>query len=242
MDMFELSKLQGGLDPNAGYCIDIAMLIDATGSMSPIIQEVKRNAMEFCEKFHQQMEDNNKNVQELRIKVIPFRDYECDGNHAMAESQFFSLPEQNEAFHDYLNNIEAMGGGDEPENALEAMALAMRSDWTTKGSKRRHVILVFTDASAVPLKHPTRVTNSLYPDNMPNDLSELGDMWKGFSQELGGMPDERSSRLVLFAPNVSPWCDMQAWNNVWPSFSKAGAGLDEIDIDIAINLLVGSVG
>ena len=55
------------------------------------------------------------------------------------------------------------------------------------------------------------------------------------------MPDQISARLVLFAPNVKPWCDMQVWNNVWVSFSKAGAGLSEIDTGMAINLLVASV-
>ena len=235
---------QGGLDPvgGQGYCVDIAMLIDATGSMSPIINEVKDNAMAFCTRFHEAMEAAGKNVDELRIKVIPFRDYAYDGAQAMEDSGFFSLPEQNDGFRNYVSPITAAGGGDEPESALEAMALAMRSDWTTKGAKRRHVILVFTDASAVPLKESNRTKSEYYPENMPADLADLGDMWSGCTQELGGMPDEQSARLVLFAPNVKPWCDMQVWNNVWASFSKAGAGLSEVDIDMAIQLLVASVG
>nr|WP_295305991.1 vWA domain-containing protein [uncultured Blautia sp.] len=235
---------QGGLDPvgGQGYCVDIAMLIDATGSMSPIINEVKENAMAFCTRFHEVMEVMGKNVDELRIKVIPFRDYAYDGAQAMEDSGFFSLPEQNDGFRNYVSSITATGGGDEPESALEAMALAMRSDWTTRGAKRRHVILVFTDASAVPLKESNRTKSDYYPENMPANLAELGDMWSGCTQELGGMPDEQSARLVLFAPNVKPWCDMQVWNNVWASFSKAGAGLSEVDIDMAIQLLVASVG
>ncbi len=235
---------QGGLDPVGGqaYCVDIAMLIDATGSMAPIIEEVKRNAMEFCTKFHDAMEANGKNVDELRVKVIPFRDYAFDGAKSMEDSGFFSLPEQNDAFRNYVNTITAKGGGDEPESALEAMALAMRSDWTTKGFKRRHVILVFTDASAAALRDSSRTASEYYPANMPANLAQLGDMWSGCTQELEGMPEERSARLVLFAPNVQPWCDMQVWNNVWASFSKAGEGLGDVDIDMAIQLLVNSVG
>lgn len=236
---------QAGLDPvgGQGYCVDIVMLIDATGSMAPIINEVKENAMAFCTRYHEAMEANGKNVDELRVKVIPFRDYAYDGKQTMDEdSVFYSLPEQNEAFRDYVESITAKGGGDEPESALEAMALAMRSDWTTNGAKRRHVILVFTDASAVPLKDPSRIKSEFYPSDMPEDLAQLGDMWSGCSQEMKGMPDAQSARLVLFAPNVKPWCDMQVWNNVWTSFSKAGKGLDDIDIDMAIQLLVASVG
>ena len=242
MDMFDIEG-QKGLDPigGQGYCVDIAMLIDATGSMGHIIEEVKKNATDFCRKFHEAMEANGKNVEELRLKVIPFRDYAYDGTYSMADSGFFVLPQQNDDFHNYVSSIVARGGGDEPENALEAMALAMRSDWTTKGFKRRHVILVFTDASAVPLKDAARMKNPAYPENMPETLAQLGEMWANASQELSGMPEERSARLVMFAPNVSPWCDITSWNNVWNAFSPAGTGLNNVDTDMAIQLLVNSV-
>ena len=63
-----------GLD----YNVDIVMCIDATGSMSPIIEEVKTNALSFYKKFVAEMDEANKRVEQLRIKVIVFRDYECD--------------------------------------------------------------------------------------------------------------------------------------------------------------------
>lgn len=239
MDLFAIAPGQGA--GGQTYCVDVTMLIDATGSMSPIIERVKQDAMSFCDKFHQAMEANGKNVEQLRIKVISFRDYAYTDCPAMEESEFFALPEQNTDFRNFVSNIVARGGGDEPESALEAMALAMRSNWISSGSKRRHVILVFTDASAAPLGDSRRTGHSEYPANMPRTLAELGDMWAGCNQELGGMPEYRAARLVTFAPNVSPWCDLQTWNNVWPCFSKAGEGLAEFDIDAAIQLLVNSV-
>lgn len=51
------------------YCVDIVMCIDATGSMAPIINEVKDNAMSFYQQFIDSMEENDKDVAELRIKV-----------------------------------------------------------------------------------------------------------------------------------------------------------------------------
>jgi len=233
--------IQNGLDPieSGSYCIDVAIPMDATGSMSPIIEEVKSNAVNFCHRFHEAMEATGKSVSKLRIKVIPFRDYKADGSKAMDESPFFELPEQNEEFKSYVDGISAMGGGDEPENSLEALSLAMRSDWTTEGAKRRHVIPLFTDASAHPLQSPACMKNPLYPEDMPADLAELGDRWNGIGQD--GMPEPNAARLVLFTPNVKPWCDMQTWNNVWVSFSQAGTGLNEVDMDMAIQLLVNSV-
>ena len=139
-----------GLD----YNVDIVMCIDATGSMHAIIDEVKSNALSFYQKFVDEMEaqDPPKSVQQLRIKVIAFRDYGVD-SEPMVESKFFVLGDGGEdaQFHDFVNNIEASGGGDEPENSLEALALAMKSDWVTTGAVRRHVIMLYTDASALPL-------------------------------------------------------------------------------------------
>ena len=235
MGMFDDIGLEG-LNPIGvlKYCVDIVMLIDSTASMASVIDKVKEHAVAFYTKLYDTMDANGKDIEEFRVKVISFRDYAFDGIQAMEDSGFFSLPDQNAEFRNFVNSITAKGGGGGPESALEAMALAMQSDWTTNGDKRRHIIIVFTDASAVPLKESSRTVSPYYPSDMPSDLAQLGDMWGGCAQQLVGMPDERFARLILFTPNIQPWCDMQVWNNVWPSFSKPGRGLDEIDIDLVI--------
>lgn len=226
---------QGGGD----YAVDIVMCIDATGSMAPIINEVKNNAMSFYQKFVDAMDENDKEVSELRIKVIVFRDYICD-SEPMTESEFFVLPSQNAAFRSFVSSIEACGGGDGPENALEAIALAMQSKWTTSASKRRHVILVFSDAPALPLGERSDCPN--YPRNMPRNLGQLGAWWEETDQEFYSSYSKRAGRLVAFVPSAEPWVELQAWNRYWPAFSPAGTGLDNVNIQGAIDLLVGSIG
>ncbi len=222
------------------YYVDIAMCIDATGSMSPIIDEVKGNAMSFYRRFLDAMEENDKEVAQLRIKVISFRDYGRD-TEPMKQSEFFVLPDQNSEFEAFVNSIEASGGGDVPENALEAIAYALKSDWTTGGDKRRHVILVFSDAPALPLN--ARAGCGSYPaGEMPADLAQLGSWWEGTDQTLGSTYQPNAGRLVAFVPNAEPWTELQAWNRYWPAFSPAGTGLENVDIDTAIALLVGSIG
>ena len=219
------------------YCVDIVMCIDATGSMAPIINEVKNNAMTFYQRFIDSMEENDKDVGELRIKVIVFRDYICD-SEPMTESAFFTLPEQSTAFKSFVSNIEACGGGDGPENALEAIALALKSNWTTSGSKRRHAILVFTDAPALSLGERADCPN--YPSGLPTTIAQLGAWWEGTDQTLGSTYQPKAGRLVAFVPNAEPWTDLQAWNRYWPAFSPAGTGLQDVDIQSAIDLMVGS--
>lgn len=216
------------------YNVDIVMCIDATGSMASIIDDVKRNALSFYQKFVDVMnaQDPPKSVQQLRVKVIAFRDYGVDAE-PMVESPFFVLDEENEAFHRFVDGIEASGGGDEPENSLEALALAMKSDWVRTGSVRRHVIIMYTDASA--LKLGERAGQTGYPSDMPKDLAELRELWEGQIME------KRAKRLLVFAPDTEPWSDMVDWTNAFHTASKAGAGCDDTDIETCIHLLVKSI-
>lgn len=221
------------------YCVDIVMCIDATGSMAPIINEVKNNALMFHQKFIDVMEEDGKEVAALRIKVIVFRDYICD-SEPMVESPFYILPDKNAAFKSFISNIEACGGGDEPENALEAVALAIKSNWTTAGSKRRHVIVMFSDASALELGERKDCPN--YPKDLPKTITELRNWWEGKDQYLKSTYQRAAGRFIAFVPtNKQPWNKMDNWERYWPVNSSAGTGLSEIDIQTVIKLITGSI-
>lgn len=222
---------------SGSYFVDLVMCIDATASMSPIINEVKANALSFYPRFVDAMEESGRNVSQLRIKVIAFRDYGCDSN-PMEQSRFFTLPEENEEFKSFVESIEATGGGDIPENALEAIALALKSEFTTGGSKRRHVIQVFTDAPALKLGERAAECPN-YPENMPADIAELSAWWEGEAQ-IDSTFQPKSGRLIAFAPDAEPWTDLQTWNRYWMACSRASTGLDDVDIETAIQLLVKS--
>lgn len=217
-----------GLD----YNVDIVMCIDATGSMSPIINEVKNNATRLREKFMDEMKKVGKRVENLRIKIIAFRDFGCDAE-PMVESKFFKLDEEKAEFVDFVNNITATGGGDEAENSLEALAVALKSDWTKSGSVRRHVTLMYTDAPALSLQE--RKDSEKYPEDMPMDLAELREWWDGQNME------NRAKRLIVFAPNAWPWNELEDWEQTFPYYSQAGAGCGENDMETCIRILVNSI-
>ena len=111
------------------YTVDIVMCIDATGSMAPIIDKVKSHATSFYEDLMHVMQTKSKAIDKLRVRVIAYRDYYYDGDESMSSSSFFELPEQKEAFFGFVNNIVAEGGGYEPECGLEAISMAIKSDW-----------------------------------------------------------------------------------------------------------------
>ena len=51
------------------YDVDIVMCIDATGSMTGILDTVKRNALNFYEDLHKAMQEKGKQVKPLSISA-----------------------------------------------------------------------------------------------------------------------------------------------------------------------------
>src|ERR687897_3908073 len=133
------------------YAVDICFCIDVTGSMSPILDRVKDNALSFYDDVQKNLTDKGKNVDELRVRVIAFRDVKADGAAALQESPFYTLPAEQPGFAEFVRGLVPEGGGDAPESGLEAVALAINSPWTTSGDRRRQGIVVWTDSPAQPL-------------------------------------------------------------------------------------------
>ena len=100
------------------YAVDIVFGIDVSGSMTPIIDQVKANALRFYDDVQSNLTAKGKNVDQLRVRVIAFRDFAADGEAALEESPFFTLPEERAGFSEFVNGLVAEGGGDAPESGL----------------------------------------------------------------------------------------------------------------------------
>jgi hypothetical protein len=218
------------------YAVDIVFCIDVTGSMTPIIDAVKANALRFYDDVQTNLTAKGKNVDELRVRVIAFRDFAADGEAALQESPFFRLPAEEAGFSDFVNGLLAEGGGDAPESGLEAVALAVNSAWTTRGDRRRQVVVVWTDQPAHPLD-PAVLPPELH-DRVPTDFSALTDLWEDAQGPLGAS----SKRLILFAPDGPGWSDISGvWENVVHHPSQAGGGLSDVDYGTIVDSIGNSV-
>jgi hypothetical protein len=218
------------------YAVDIVFCVDVTGSMTPILDQVKANALRFYGDVQSNLTAKGKAIDELRVRVVAFRDIVADGEAALQESPFFELPAEETGFSGFVNGLVAEGGGDAPESGLEAVALAMTSPWTTRGDRRRQVMVVWTDAPAHPLD-----ASALPPalaGRVPADFSALTDMWEDPQGPLGSS----SKRLILFAPDGPGWTDISGvWENVVHHPSQAGSGLSDIDYGTIIDSIGNSV-
>ena len=103
--------IQGGVKVN----VDIVFVIDATGSMEPVINTVKDFTLNLYDKLGDALAEKGRILDKTRARVIAFRDYYCDGKYAMEESEFFELPSENKKFRDFVANIKVEGGGDIPQ-------------------------------------------------------------------------------------------------------------------------------
>lgn len=249
----DLSKINSGAVRN----VDIVFVIDATGSMETLINKVKSNVQNFYNKVEEALKEQNKKIGVFRAKIIAFRDYYCDGNDAMVESDnFFILPEQSAEFERYLDGIEAKGGGDAPESSLEALALAMKSDFTPREQGQgcpRHIIALFTDSSAHPFQNDfneysssddksnnAASKNPIYPKDMFKSLEELKNAWYGQNENGYAMMEKDAKRLLLFTPcnDCYPWNDFAASleNCAVCAIQKDGE-FDDLDMQVVTNII-----
>ena len=230
------SKPSSPVAKGLSYAVDIVFCIDVTGSMTPILDAVKANALRFYDDVQANLTDKGKNVDELRVRIIAFRDFAADPETALQESSFFQLPDERTVFSAFVDGLVPEGGGDAPESGLEAVALAINSPWTSRGDRRRQVIVVWTDQPAHPLNFAV-----LPPDlasSVPTDFSALTDLWEDPQGPLGSS----SKRLILFAPDGPGWSDISAsWENVVHHPSQAGGGLSDVDYGTIIDSIGNSV-
>lgn len=220
--------------------IELIFCMDATGSM-----------VKFWERFvnvvptiYPTLEENFGGLDGIAVsvKVIAFKDYTCDPD-PMTESQFFTLPEEQDDLITFLKSMEIEGGGDIPENGLEALVFAMRAfqeraenaktiypdSGETQYRRTKRVMIMFTDAEPHPLQDIG--WSMFYPtDLMPADMSGFYDMWRGLDENGG------HTKLLLVAPTDSPfWSDLKEYSSAY--YETKEAGLQDFEVEKIADIL-----
>ena len=237
MDEFSFCEYDIGLFQTD---IDIVYCIDLTQTMGPLIKKIQETVSVLPDLIQKKLfYCYSRNVRHLRTKIIGFRDIYADGDYAFEISPFFRLPDEADKFADFVNGLEAKGGGDLPENGLEALAMAMQTDWCKTDDVnvgKRHIIVLFTDAPAHPLEKSANYSGKNYPENMPKTYSDLVYMWYGQGSCANGSVvtiDPNAARLAIFAPEGSePWGSIsEDFTNCLVKTIERGNGGRDINTD-----------
>lgn len=218
--------------------VDIVMCIDATASMDRPLSVVKKNALTFHRELQARCGKYGKTINGMRLKVILFRDFAADGKYALQQSDFFEIPSMETDFESFIRGIAVSGGGDTPENALEAVASAMNSKWRTGAGIRRQIVVVWTDAPAHPIGK-VGLTNPVYPKGIPTSFEDLTSQW-----ESGAYGDDGSmkKRIVLFTPSSTPWDEiMSTWTGVYHEAEVKGVSITSYDFERIVDRIAQNI-
>ena len=219
-----------------GYKMDIVFVIDATGSMGPIMNEVKTNALIIGDKIRDGLAAAGKNVSEMRVKLIDFADFAQEGEEAIHQTEFFNLPEQKEQFESAINSINyELRGGDVPENGLEALYAAICSDWVKikPGEKGRQIIVV-----SGCMGYPT--------EEFPANLDALEAIWSEDDPQSASTDlNPNAKRLILFVPagtddDGHTWDGVASWSQTVCNQIDPAKGLGEIGLNDIVTEIVKS--
>ena len=236
--------MEMGANNNVGYNIDLVFCIDGTHYTFDVVEQVKSVAKNFYGMVIDAMTWAGKPIKDdaFRVRCVVFRDYKVDGVKAMEESRFFSVADEAEAaaFEAFVDGIEVEGGGDGPENALEAIFTAMKSDWNSCGGRfRRQIIAVFTDAPFLPLHESSRVAAPNYPLDAPKTLEELQALYEKGDPEMSYNP--KHVRLIIYAPkDGTEWPRFKAWERTWFVPTKYG-GCEIFDVKDALAVVASAI-
>lgn len=204
--------------------VDVVFVIDATGSMRQIMEKIKQTAIALPKALTEAVKLAGKSMRRIRFKVIDFADFKSEGKDTIHESEFYNANTQIVQIINEFDSIkmtkedgEGRGGDEIPENALEAVWLAMNSDFIEQrpDEDARQIIMVFTDASPLRLQERAKYPGySRY--NFPKNIDEMRRLWgKYYGDELHLRTEESEeeeernlnsklnpacARMLLYAP------------------------------------------
>ena len=135
---------------------DIVFVIDTTGSMGGVIANVRNNISQFVDI----LANNNINA---RLGLVTFKDIYADGTGSTVNHGWYA---NSNDFKNRLNYVDASGGGDGPESAVDGLEEARRMSYQTLSKK---FIILVTD---VEYKEGTRYDYPT-PIYMSNEISYL---------------------------------------------------------------------
>jgi len=119
-----------------GRPVDIVFVMDVTESMQPYIDAVKQNVIAFAQ-------DLQSNSRDYRLGLVTFEDYvvskypDCNCEYRTA------MTSDVKKFIDWVGTLHAGGGGDIPEDQLDALAYASTFPFRPEAEG---IIIIVTDA------------------------------------------------------------------------------------------------
>lgn len=190
--------------PSSGKVIEVAFAVDATGSMSNLIEGAKRKIWSIATTIA----DANPDA-ELRIALVAYRDV---GDEFVTKS--FDLTPDIQAIYGHLLSLKAAGGGDWPESVNEALDNTVTKLSWTQGPAAQRIIFLVGDAPPhmdykQDRKYPEIVADAVSRGIIINAVQAGGArdterVWREIAQRASGkyipIPQDGGKVVVIETP------------------------------------------
>ena len=100
------------------FGIDIAFVIDSTGSMSSYIEGAKESILDIIDLTNKRFINSRSDTDLIKFGIVAYRDHPPQENTFVTKLHNFS--DSNQAYN-FLNTLSASGGGDPPEAVLDGL-------------------------------------------------------------------------------------------------------------------------
>lgn len=135
MEKERMASLTKGNCPGS-FEVNICFIIDCTGSMSFWMRVVQNQISGIVSSIGPKLKETWPALDvKLRFSVVPYRDYGDPVIPSLdfpsgASAQSISVVDHYEAVINYINTLEAAGGGDIPEDVLGGLNAALNLSWS----------------------------------------------------------------------------------------------------------------
>jgi hypothetical protein len=132
----KLAKIVDFRGVGQGRPVDIVFVLDVTESMQPYIDAVKQNVIAFA----QDLAANNR---DYRLGLVTFEDYVVSASPDCNCAYRNTMTSDTKQFIDWVGSLHAGGGGDIPEDQLDALNYAASFPFRPEAEG---IIIIVTDA------------------------------------------------------------------------------------------------
>src|ERR1700755_2505721 len=189
---------------SARQTVEVAFVLDTTGSMGPLIEGAKRKIWSIATAIV----DANPRA-EIRMGLVAYRDIGDD-----YVTKKIDLTTDIQDLYAHLLELKARGGGDWPESVNEALDVAVNKlQWTSGGDVRRIVFLV-GDAPphmdyAQDTKYPVTLSVAKQRDIIVNavlagNAQDTARIWRDIAQNGNGrfipIPQDGGQVVIIETP------------------------------------------
>ncbi len=217
---------------------DFVFVVDGAGAEENLLEAAKSKALDLHRYIQEYLQGRNSLLKSLRVRLIVFRGQKAKEGPRVESRDFFNLPEEADAFRQYADSLRSAAGADDPRGGMEALMMAIKSDWLKASMKMRHFIIVMAGRST----HPSDI---LYPFDEPgftgdDGLDPLDFLQLNWINPQGSLSKD-AKRMILLTPDTYPWSKISWWDYTTFDFSRLGTQESENNYNIILKSFFGAI-